>query len=382
MSLVVFPFKDEDPAIATANVWHAARHERVGEVLCVGSGRDDAYRAIEAASPDVEAETRTPVRLIMQERIGTLRPGKGDAMNTGLAWFLANSDAERVHFYDADITTFDGGWITRAEDAADRGFPVVRHYFPRASTDAMITWMITRPGLAMCWPESTLPDIGQPLGGELLFTRDVAEALSMDPGVQAQSDWGIDTRFTIATTAAGFGTAETYVPQGKIHKLYGSLTDIKDMAIECFGALQAARKVDVPTGTIHEMEPAHSVSEEVKRKTAYSVGDTVGLLRDGWTDRQLALLDMFEPEVARSMQAGREYPRLGFMDQYLWASTYRIMLESFDPGDRDWRELLFRLWVARVLSYTVTEAVRGYDAAIEYLEGTITRYRTEARSRP
>ena len=79
----------------------------------------------------------------------------------------------------------------------------MRHYFPRASTDAMITWMITRPGLAMCWPTTVLPDIGQPLGGEVLFTREVAESLHVDPNVQAQSDWGIDTRYTIATTAAG-----------------------------------------------------------------------------------------------------------------------------------------------------------------------------------
>ena len=375
MSLVVFPFKEEDPIVATANVWIAAAHERVEEVLCVGSGHDEAYAAIEATSERVLAETGTPVRLILQKRLGSFRPGKGDAMNTGLAWFLDNSSAERVHFYDADITTFGGDWITRAEAAADRGFPVVRHYFPRASTDAMITWMITRPGLAMCWPDSALPDIGQPLGGELLFTREVAEALRADRNVQAQSDWGIDTRYTIATTAAGFGTAETYAPQGKIHKLYGSLTDIKDMAVECFAALQSARKIQVPSDTNHEVEPAHSVSETVKRRTAYSVGDTVGLLRDGWTDRQLQLLDMFEVDVSRSMKASRDYPRLGFFDADLWGSTYRVLLDSFDHTDRDWRELLFRLWVARVLSYTVNEAVRGYDASIEYLQSTIDGYR-------
>ena len=377
MSLVVFPFKEEDPVVATGNVWIAARHELVDEVLCVGSGRDEAYRAIEAAIGEVRAETDTPVRLILQERLGLLRPGKGDAMNTGLAWFLTNSDADRVHFYDADIVTFGSDWITQAEAAADRGFSVVRHYFPRASTDAMITWMITRPGLAMCWPTTVLPDIGQPLGGEVLFTREVAESLHVDPNVQAQSDWGIDTRYTIATTAAGFGTAETYVSRGKIHKLYGSLTDIKDMAVECFAALQAARKIDVPAGTRHEMEPAYSVSEDVKRKTAYSVGDTIGLLRDGWTDRQLDLLDLFEPEVGWSMRASRDYPRLGFFDADLWGSTYRVMLESFDAADRDWRELLFRLWVARVLSYTVNEAVRGYDASMEYLQSTIDGYRNQ-----
>lgn len=375
MSLVVFPFKEEDPAVATANVRIAADHPRVTEVLCVGSGRDRAYHAIEAIRHEVESATSTPVGLILQERIGSRRPGKGDAMNTGLAWFVEHSAAERVHFYDADITSFGPAWIDRAEAAADEGYPVVRHSFPRASTDAMITWMITRPVLALLWPATVLPDIGQPLGGELLFTRDVAKELLADPAVQAQSDWGIDTLYTIATTAAGHGTYETFAPEGKLHGLYGSLTDIEDMAVECFAALQAARSTRVPSGTPHQAEAPHDIAEEVKRTTAYSVADSVLLLREGWTDRQLALLDLFDPEVARCMSAGRDYPRLGFMDADRWGATLGVLLDVFDPRDRDWRKLLFRLWVARVLTYTVTEAVRGYDAAVEYLEGTIDRYR-------
>ena len=376
MSLVVFPFKNEDPAVATGNVWIAARHERVSEVLCVGSRRDAAYASIESAAGEVLAETGTPVRLMLQERIGTLRPGKGDAMNTGIAWFLDQSQSERVHFYDADITSFGPAWISRAEAAADRGFPVVRHYFARASTDAMITWLITRPGFALTWPDTALPDIGQPLGGELLYTRPVAQALHGDPGVRKQSDWGIDTRLTIATTAAGFATAETYAPEGKIHKLYGSLTDIETMVVECFAALQRASKTDVPVGTVHEQEPAGEIPEVVQQKMAYSVGDSVGLLRDGWTDRQLQLLELFESDVRIGMAASRDYPRLGFFDADLWGAAFRVLLESFDASDRDWRALLFKLWVARVLSYTVTEAVRGYDSAMEYLEGTIRGYRS------
>ena len=312
MSLVVFPFKEEDPVVATGNVWTAARHPRVDHVLCVGSGRDTAYQAIAGAQAEVAASTGTPVSLILQERRGSMRPGKGDAMNTGLAWFLDQTDHERVHFYDADITTFTGDWITRAEVAADNGHDVVRHYFPRASTDAMITWFITKTGFALLWPQTELPRIEQPLGGELLFTRDVARQLLDDDGVQTQSDWGIDTRYTIATTAAGHSMYETYVPQGKLHKLYGSLTDIKDMAVECFGALQSQRRLQISATVRHEIEPATEVGRAVREKVAYSVADTVPLLRDGWTDRQIELLDLFPPAVARGMAASREYPRLGF----------------------------------------------------------------------
>ena len=378
MSLVVFPFKEEDPDVAKANVWIAARHTRVTEVLCVGSGRDDAYRAIAEAAPEIRRDTGTPVRLILQERRGSLRPGKGDAMNTGLAWFLDNSEDERIHFYDADITTFSGDWITKAEDAADRGFPVVRHYFPRASTDAMITWFITRTGFALLWPDTELARIAQPLGGELLFTRPVAEQLVADESVQAQSDWGIDTRYTLATVAARHATAEVYIAQGKLHKLYGSLTDIKDMAIECFAALHSQRNVTVPSGTGHDIEPATDVSQEVREKLAYSVGDTVGLLREGWTDRQVDLLNMFPHDLRRGLSASRDYPRLGFLDADVWRETYYVFLQHGDFKNRDWRELFFRAWVARVLSYTVTEAVRGYDAAMTYLQRMIESYENTA----
>lgn len=374
MSLIVFPFKEEDPAVATANVRIAAAHPRVREILCVGSGPDAAYRAIAAAADEIEAATGVPVNLVLQSRLGTRRPGKGDAMNTGLAWFVDHGGFERLHFYDADITSFSGSWITRAEEAADAGYPVVRHAFPRASTDAMITWFMTRPGLAKLWPGTVLPRIQQPLGGELLLTREVVKHLVGDPMVGERSDWGIDTALTLSAAAAGFPIAEVSIPEGKLHKLYGSLTDIEDMALECFSAIQEAAGLVVPEGVDHRPPDDAPVSDDVRTKVAYSVSDTIGLLRDGWTDRQVDLLDLFPARVRRSMLDGREYPRLGFFDADLWGASYDVALASFDLTDRDWRRLWFRLWVARVLSYTVTECLKGYDAAIGYLRSTIAAY--------
>ena len=50
--------------------------------------------------------------------------------------------------------------------------------FPRAATDAMITWMITRPALARLFPGTLLPRLDQPLGGEVLLTGRAVEALA------------------------------------------------------------------------------------------------------------------------------------------------------------------------------------------------------------
>ena len=264
MSVVVFPFKEEAHDVVIQNVSRAAGHPRVTNVVCMGFDEASTFDALGGAIPAIEDATGTPVTLLLQERIGSRRPGKGDAMNTSLRFFLERSIDDRLHFYDADITSFDAGWIDQAERAADAGHEVVRHYFPRSSTDAMITWMITRTGFAMLWPETELPLIKQPLGGELLFTRRVAERLVANEAVQQQSDWGIDTLYTFATVRSGFSVFETYVPQGKIHKLYGSLTDIQTMVIECFAAMQSLQGLQVPGATPHQIEEPAAVTANMK----------------------------------------------------------------------------------------------------------------------
>jgi len=107
MSVVVFPFKEEDHDVVIRNVTMAAGHPRVTNVVCMGLDEASTHEAIRLAVPEVENSTGTPVTLLLQDRIGTLRHGKGDAMNTSLRYFLEHSTDERLHFYDADITSFD-----------------------------------------------------------------------------------------------------------------------------------------------------------------------------------------------------------------------------------------------------------------------------------
>ncbi len=37
--------------------------------------------------------------------------------------------------------------------------------------------------------------------------------------------------------------------------------------------------------------------------------------------------------------------------------------------------MLFRLWIARVLQYTISEALRGYDHALAHLNRMVDSYR-------
>jgi len=381
LSVVVFPFKEEDHDVVINNVSIAAGSDRVTNVVCVGLDDKLTYQAIKRAVPAIEHSTGTPVTVLLQDRIGSLRPGKGDGMNTALRFFLERSSADRLHFYDADITSFTAEWIEKAESAADTGYDVVRHYFPRSSTDAMITWMITRTGFAVLWPDSELPLIQQPLGGELLFTRRVVEHLVDDEAVQAQSDWGIDTLCTFTTVRDGFSVLETYIPQEKIHKLYGSLTDLQTMVIECFAAIQTLRGIPMPATTPHQVEAATEAPVAIKEKVAYDVEATIQILASEWTPRQKDLLVLFPTAVRDGMLATPAYPRFSFMDDQSWFETYSVLLDHFVKDAPDWQALLFKLWIVRVLQYTMSEALHGYDHAVAHLERMIDSYRVMGRER-
>ncbi len=371
-SLVVFPFKTEQPDVVLKNVEIAALHRSVDEVLCVGSEPESTYRAVEEAIPAIISKTGTPVGLVLQDRIGTMRPGKGDGMNTGLRHFV-ESDHDRLHFYDADITSFDDTWITKAETSADLGYDMVRHYFPRSATDGMVTWMITRPGFAMLFPHSELPRINQPLGGEWLLSREAAETLAGDPRVTRQSDWGIDTVITFSAVRHGMSISEVYIPQGKLHKLYGRLTDIRRMVIECFSAIHALRGEVLDQPITHEIEPAERVPAAITEKTGYDFEATMRLLPETFTPHQLDLLSALPAPAAEGMLLAHT-GNVTFLDESLWRDVYVALLDEYIEDDDDWEKVLFLVWVVRVLAYTTEVASHGYGVALRYLEGTIRQY--------
>lgn len=366
MSLVVFPFKQEVIEVVAANLKTAASHDRVHEVWAVAASENSGMDEVVDAARDISGATATPIQVFAQDRLGTFRSGKGDGMNTALR-LAADRGFDRTHFYDADITNFDHLWIDGAESAADRGFGVVRHRFPRAATDAMITWMITRPGLALLYPDTLLPRLGQPLGGELLLTRPAVEALAADPFVTARSDWGIDTLITHATATMDLGIYEHNVADGKRHALYGSLHEIEDMLLECLDAVSSLRGRSQPVARF-EADPPADVPTDLKETVAYDVDRTRRSIS--------APPDAAERVVLESL--GVEPNEPGPIDGGRWQNLYPQLLERFDLDDPAWRSAVFRLWVERVIDYTVSEVSQGFDHAMAYLEQTISQFGARA----
>jgi len=371
-SLVVLPILDEDLDVVLRNLRAAATHPSVGLVLAVTGDHEGTNHALQAAIADIG----TRARVMPQKRLGTLRPGKGDAINTGFQVFLSDRAFDRIHFYDADIKTFDTDWIAKAETALDLGYGTVRHFYPRAATDAMITWMVTRLGFAACWPHSQLPTIEQPLSGELAFSREAAGIVAADARVKSQSDWGVDTAITFATISNGLSVYESYIARGKDHALSSSLTDIKVMMVECLGALQRLRSTSDPSlpHVERSSEPPDSVSPQIAQQIGFDIEATQRLLAEQWTARQEALLtDHFPQDIATRAQLWREWPDTSWIDEETWLTTLTILLDRFSPDDDDWTQLAFRLWVGRVLHYALRFAVRGHAFADAYLHQMVER---------
>jgi mannosylglycerate synthase len=376
VSLAVFPFKSEAPSLVTSNLAIAAAHPAIDEVWAVASEVGATEESVRAAALDVSSALAKPIEVVIQERLGSFRSGKGDAMNTALA-LAAGQGRDRVHFYDADITNFDASWIDGAEAAANRGFGVVRHRFPRAATDAMITWMITRPALARLFPGTFLPRLDQPLGGEVLLTRRAIENLVASDLVRSRSDWGIDTVLTYATSVMDLGLYEHHVADGKRHALYGSLDELRVMLIECLdaGASLSGRPGPAP-GARHGTDPPTPVPDDLKHIVAYDVEGTVRLLEAGWSAAETSLAESMPEDLPGLLLEDPARPKFELMDTDRWYAAHGFLLEGFTLGNPAWESLAFRLWLIRVLSYTTNQARDGFDIAMGYLASTIRRYET------
>lgn len=356
--MVVVPFLSEDPALVVRTLELAASHPRVSEVIGLHGDDEETAQAVRARA--------STFRLVPQSRIGSLRAGKGDAINTGFDQFLA-SDCDRLHFYDADIKTFDRDWIAGAESGLDLGFDTVRHFYPRAATDGMVTAMLVRPALAMLWPHSVLARIKQPLAGEVAFNRRAAEAIAGDTLVREQSDWGIDTAITAITGRLGLSIYENYVAAGKDHQLYGSLAELKTMFWECLGALQRLRDGPPPAPAAHHVDPEAPPASQLTGLVAFDFGATEKLLQRPLSETQRSLLRAnFDPAIAGGFRDKRFD-----LDTPAWLDIVKVLLIEADIADRDWQTVGFQIWVARVLHYTAMEVVKGYDHAMKYVDDMV-----------
>jgi len=137
----------------------------------------------------------------------------------------------------------------------------------------------------------------------------------------------------------------------------------------------------VPGGIVHRVEPQFQVPLPIIENVGFDIQGTVGLLLEGWTHRQEELLNHFPRPIRDGLLENRKHPNFQFMGEDEWAETYLTLLRSYEREDADWEDLLFKLWTARVLNYSVNVALRGYGFARRYRHATIVRYLKQAHLR-
>ena len=375
--VVCFPFKKEDVDVFSKNIKEALSNKRVKEVILVAYSKNETYQGIENFINTLSKEDKERVHLVLQKRFGTKRrEGKGDGMNTAIQYFLEHTDGNFLHFYDADIKSFSSSWIDRVQRRLDEGYDVARCFYPRSYTDAQVTWNITRTGFAYVWPDTILPDIEQPLGGELGFNRHIAEKLSKDNIVLSASDWSIDTAFTISFARYNVKLYEVYIEEGKEHKLYGRLSDLKTMAIECFDFIKDNKDLVISTDKmVYHKDELKDIPEKYKHMVAFDIKGSKNEFKVGWTPKMKEYLVRYFPreigEKVNNVLTGKDTE---FIDIDLWFESYGVFMKYFDISDKDWRELFFKLWVLRVLNHAKL-AIKYPDKAIKHLRTMLTLFR-------
>lgn len=201
------------------------------------------------------------------------------------------------------------------------------------------------------------------------MTGPAVESLASDPFVVDRSDWGIDTVMTHATAVLELDIYEHNVPEGKRHALYGSLTDIHDMILECLDAVASLRGRPTPgRDSRFDADPPAAIPDDLKVTTAYDIDATRRSIARPLRSRESVLMQSLgvDPEPPIVLDADR------------WLEILPRLLDRFVLDDADWQEVAFRLWVGRVISYTTTQVPRGYDHAMSFLEETITRFEKQA----
>ena len=155
--------------------------------------------------------------------------GKGVGMING-ALAAINQGFDCVGYIDGDIYNPNiSKWFEFLFEPLERNIDIIKVAFSRNPADGQITRHVTKPLIAMFFPNAW--KIDQPLGGELAMKKELLVDL-FKKGVDPPFDWGIDSFITMKSLMYGYSMGEVYLGQ----KMHGkkTLTNLQKMFIECF----------------------------------------------------------------------------------------------------------------------------------------------------
>ncbi len=280
--------------------------------------------------------------------------GKGIGMiNGGLAALEQNFDC--IGYIDGDIYNPNiGKWFEFLFEPLDKNVDVVKAAFSRNPTDGQITRHITKPLIAMFFPNAW--EIDQPLGGELSLKKEVLKDI-FTKGIAPPYGWGIDSFITMKSLMYGYTIGEVYLGQ----KMHGkkTLTNLQKMFIECFQ--EAVRMIQHFYGlpVRKKINPITMISSPFKRNPSFD--DTYMDIKkeaERSLDSFKLLKKMYLPhddlfyEIKEVNDFDSFYKKTQAININIWVELLYWLIKKYSP---EYINQYFYRWKIRALSFCLHE---------------------------
>ena len=239
----------------------AVESDVIDKVIISDGSNEETFRRLK------EKETKNIEVINEKKFVKTNEIGKGIGMING-AIAAIKQGYENIGYIDGDICSPNiTKWFEILFDPLGEDIDIVKASFSRNPTDGQITRHITKPLIAMFFPNAW--EINQPLGGEFALKKEVLNDLFLK-GLSPPYGWGIDTFITIKSLIYGYTMGEVYLGQ-KMHNKK-TLTHLRKMFIECFQEAIHMIQYFYNLPVRKKVKPIVKVSSPFKRNPCFDRG--------------------------------------------------------------------------------------------------------------
>ena len=303
----------------------------------------------------LKAKQTKNIEVIYEKKfVETDEIGKGIGMiSGGLAAIKQGFD--NIGYIDGDISSPNiSKWFPFLFDPLEDKVDIVKAAFSRNPTDGQITRHITKPLVAMFFPNAW--DIDQPLGGELAVKREVLEEL-FTKGLAPPYGWGIDTLITIKSLSYGYTMGEVYLGQ-KMHNKK-DLTHLRKMFIECFQEAVRTIQYFYSRPVRKKVQPIMKISSPFKTDTNFDSGymdiekeierslDSFKLLKRLHLPHDDVFYDIKNADDFQSFHRKSQLININ-----VWVETLYWFIKKYSP---EYIDQYYLRWKARALSFCLHE---------------------------
>jgi len=320
----------------------------IDKVIISDGSNEETFKRLKAK------ETKKIEVISENKYVKTTEIGKGIGMiNGGLA--AIEQGFENVGYIDGDIYNPSmGKWFEFLFDPLDKNIDIVKAAFSRNPVDGQITRHITKPLIAMFFPNAW--EIDQPLGGELSIKADALKEI-LTNGMAPPYGWGIDSFITMKSLMYGYRMGEVYLGQ----KMHGkkTLTNLQKMFVECFQeairviqyfySLPVRKKINPITMVSSPFRKNPSFDEaymDVKKEVERSL-ETFKLIKKMYLPHDDLFYDIKEANDFNSF-----YKKTQLINVNIWVELLYWFVKKYSPVYID--QYYYR-WKVRALSFCLHE---------------------------